>query len=142
VLGAEQAMRDAHRLPNPDQYDTYTGLIDALRAALGPERFAACWEAGLALPPLGALEEALRAPIPNHSGRWRSRPARRGPITQALTTRQAQIAELVTQGLTNRGIAEALHIKQRTVDEHVSAILARLGVSSRADIPAELPPPH
>ncbi len=142
VLGAEQAMRNEHRLPKPDRYDDYTQLIDTLRAALGSGRFAECWAVGLALPPLGALEEALGASAMNRGGRRHSRSAPRGPIAQALTARQAQISELVAQGLTNKQISEALDIKQRTVDEHVSAILARLGVASRTAIPANLHSPH
>ena len=39
---------------------------------------------------------------------------------------------LVAAGKTNRAIAAALVISERTVDRHVSNIFAKLGVSSRA----------
>lgn len=48
-----------------------------------------------------------------------------------LTARQTEVLELLTEGLTNSEIADQLFISTRTVDHHVSAILANLGVSDR-----------
>ena len=39
---------------------------------------------------------------------------------------------LVAQGRTDREIAEALYVTRRTASKHVSAILGKLGVHSRA----------
>jgi len=41
---------------------------------------------------------------------------------------------LIAQGLTNREIAEALAISERTASNHVQHILNKLGFSSRARI--------
>lgn len=51
----------------------------------------------------------------------------------ALTGRQRQVAQLVSQGLTNREIGERLQLSVRTVDSHVAAVLQRLGASTRAE---------
>jgi predicted ATPase/DNA-binding CsgD family transcriptional regulator len=53
-----------------------------------------------------------------------------------LTRREREIAELITDGLTNRQIAARLVIAERTVDTHVGRILAKLACSSRAQVAA------
>ncbi len=49
-----------------------------------------------------------------------------------LTRREAQILELLGDGLPNSAIAKRLFLSTRTVDHHVSAVLAKLGATSRA----------
>jgi DNA-binding CsgD family transcriptional regulator/tetratricopeptide (TPR) repeat protein len=56
-----------------------------------------------------------------------------------LTRREAEVAELLTQGLTDSEIAERLVISRRTAEHHVSAVLAKVGVDSRRDLAAALP---
>ncbi|QGU06434.1 Putative HTH-type transcriptional regulator [Corynebacterium occultum] len=53
-----------------------------------------------------------------------------------LTAREMEVAELVTQGLTNRQIAEKFTLSRRTVDGHVERILNKLGFSSRTQVAA------
>ncbi|MDH3498915.1 MAG: AAA family ATPase [Acidimicrobiia bacterium] len=50
-----------------------------------------------------------------------------------LTSRQIDVVGLIAEGLTNAEIADRLFVSRRTVDNHVSAILTRLGVESRHD---------
>ena len=50
-----------------------------------------------------------------------------------LTARQLDVLALLTEGLTNAEIADRLVVSTRTVDHHVSAILTRLGASTRRD---------
>ena len=50
-----------------------------------------------------------------------------------LTEREKEVLDLVVQGQSNRQIAEALVITVATVKAHVSAILSKLEVSSRAE---------
>ncbi|MRX43179.1 response regulator transcription factor [Agromyces kandeliae] len=52
--------------------------------------------------------------------------------TRDLTAREAEVLQLVSTGLTNRGIAERLTLSERTVDRHLSNIFAKLGVSTRS----------
>jgi DNA-binding NarL/FixJ family response regulator len=53
-----------------------------------------------------------------------------------LTPREMEIARLVAQGMSNRAIAAALVIAQRTAEGHVEHILSKLGFSSRVQIAA------
>jgi len=50
-----------------------------------------------------------------------------------LTRREAEILALLSEGLRNAAIARRLFVSTKTVDHHVSAILAKLGVPSRAE---------
>jgi DNA-binding CsgD family transcriptional regulator len=50
-----------------------------------------------------------------------------------LTARQIEILGLLAEGLTNPAIAARLHVSPKTVDHHVSAVLAKLEVASREE---------
>jgi ATP/maltotriose-dependent transcriptional regulator MalT len=50
----------------------------------------------------------------------------------ALTARERQVLALIATGMTNRAIANALAISDRTVDRHVSNILTKLDLPSRS----------
>jgi len=50
-----------------------------------------------------------------------------------LTGREAEVLDLLAEGLRNADIAAHLHIATRTVDHHVSAILGKLGVATRQE---------
>lgn len=52
--------------------------------------------------------------------------------TSPLSAREVQVLRLVASGKTNRAIAAALGISEKTVARHVSNIFTKLGVSSRA----------
>ena len=52
----------------------------------------------------------------------------------ALTGREEEVAALVAQGLSNRQIASELHLSERTVENHVSKILRKLRLTSRAQV--------
>jgi DNA-binding NarL/FixJ family response regulator len=53
-----------------------------------------------------------------------------------LTTREFEVAALIAQGLTNAQLAERLYISPKTAAVHVSNILAKLGLASRAEVAA------
>ncbi|MDY7088368.1 MAG: AAA family ATPase [Actinomycetota bacterium] len=89
---------------------------------------------------LGATAPARRL---RASLRERGLPVPRGPraATAAdptgLTARQREVLHLLTEGLSNADIAARLVLSAKTVDHHVSAVLTKLGVSSRGKAAAE-----
>jgi two-component system response regulator DevR len=53
-----------------------------------------------------------------------------------LTPQEMRIFELIGQGLTNRQIAEAMFLAEKTVKNYVSNLLAKLGMSRRTEVAA------
>jgi DNA-binding CsgD family transcriptional regulator len=66
----------------------------------------------------------------------RAAPAGAGADMDGLSPRQREVADLVAEGRRNREIAERLHISERTVEDTLARVRAKLGVSSRAGIGA------
>jgi DNA-binding NarL/FixJ family response regulator len=58
------------------------------------------------------------------------------PGAESLSDREWEVAMLVARGLSNRQIAAQLIVSERTVDTHVSHILRKLSLVSRAQIAA------
>jgi ATP/maltotriose-dependent transcriptional regulator MalT len=77
-----------------------------------------------------AFEELGARPDLERLERSTTPTARRDP--HALSPRELEVLRLLASGETNRAIAGALVLSERTVDRHVSNIYAKLGVSSRA----------
>jgi len=56
----------------------------------------------------------------------------------SLTASERRIAELASQGLTNREIAQMLFVTARTVEGHLTSIFRKLQLNSRDELPAAL----
>lgn len=63
-----------------------------------------------------------------------SEQVRRDAMMAALSERERDVAELLVQGIHNRGIGEQLGISPRTVEIHKARILAKLGVRTTAEL--------
>ena len=48
--------------------------------------------------------------------------------------REREVAALVAQGMSNRQIAKQLFLSERTIENHVSKILRKLDLTSRAQV--------
>jgi DNA-binding NarL/FixJ family response regulator len=59
-----------------------------------------------------------------------------GRAGRTLTPREAQVSELIAEGLTSQEIATRLGIAKRTADAHAEHIMTKLGVHSRAQVAA------
>lgn len=81
-----------------------------------------------------ALSRKIASRLPQQRG---PRPATR-TNPHGLTSRELEIAGLLTEGLRNRDIAERLCVSPKTVDHHVSAVLAKLGARTRGEAAAKL----
>ena len=55
-----------------------------------------------------------------------------GPL-RPLSPREVQVLSLIAEAYSNRAIAQALFIQPRTVEHHISSILAKLGFSASGD---------
>lgn len=98
-------------------------LGDEDSAALETEAARAAFEALCAAPDLERLERAARD---------RSGAAGAARDTHGLTPRELEVLAELATGKTNRAIAGALFISEKTVARHVSNIFAKLDLSSRA----------
>lgn len=70
--------------------------------------------------------------------RAREKPGGDAAFNGSLTKREAQIAELVADGLSNKAIATRLCIELATVKNHVHRVLEKLRVHSRGEAAAKL----
>jgi DNA-binding NarL/FixJ family response regulator len=55
-------------------------------------------------------------------------------LAESLTRREAEVARLVAEGLTNREVAARLFLSVRTVETHVDRALGKLGFRSRTQL--------
>ena len=80
---------------------------------------------------MGAYAEAETAAV-TAGGRSPVRRPRFG--FDALTGTERRVAALITEGLSNVGVADRLCVSRRTVESHVSSAYRKLGVSSRVEL--------
>jgi DNA-binding CsgD family transcriptional regulator len=84
-----------------------------------------------ALPLTAAIEQsARRARVPSVAG-VRDEPVARIEGDFGITARELEVLELLARGWTNKQVAEALFISEKTARVHVSHLLAKLGVPTR-----------
>ena len=126
LMGAAEGMRTQTGVRlNPVFALAVAGAERALAEKLGSQRLEAQMRAGRALP----RESAIALAIGEQAG---PSPAK----DQILGQRQAEVAGLVAEGLSNKEIGARLFISEYTVDSHVRTILNKLGFNSRTQIAA------
>jgi len=149
LFAAAEVSREPDGLHVPsDVAGTYDRDLALLQECLGGAAFSQAWREGRAMSWEHAVEYAftITAPgaptspeIADGSAAESSVP---GPIpdgdrdVERLTAREREVARLIVAGRTNREIAEALILSERTVDSHVRNIMAKLEVGARAQIAA------
>jgi DNA-binding CsgD family transcriptional regulator/tetratricopeptide (TPR) repeat protein len=132
LLGASAALLETIGAPlSPVDQVIVAADIASGRIQLGEAAWEMAWAEGEQWLLEQAVDEALRTTHPGGP------PSEVGHDPSALLSRrEREVAALVARGLANRAIAEQLIIGERTVETHVSHILAKLGFTSRAQIVA------
>jgi DNA-binding NarL/FixJ family response regulator len=145
IAGIENAIEPLHRslqeIQSPPAILVLSDESNIARALASlPSR---AW--GL-LPPDVGEEELLAAVVSVHEGLLTASPALMQPLlgliaeiteveemAEELTDREAEVLQLLAQGMANKQIALRLNISEHTVKFHVSAIYSKLGVTNRTE---------
>jgi predicted ATPase/DNA-binding CsgD family transcriptional regulator len=129
LFGAAATLREASGLAiDPAIRAAHGRDVEAARAALGEDAFAAGWAAGAALPLPVVLTEAAAIDAP---GTAPPVPPSNQADLLGLTPREAEVLRLLAEGMSDREIADALSISGRTAGNHVQHAMQKLGVESR-----------
>jgi non-specific serine/threonine protein kinase len=106
--------------------------LSIARRALSEAAFATAWQAGRALAVDAAIVEALTFEVSAASTAQLS--VRTDRTSSPLTGREAEVVALISGGLSNRQIADALVVSERTVESHIASVRSKLNLDSRARI--------
>lgn len=141
LFGAAELLREQLQTPMPPVYrDDYQKYLLLARTQLDADRFNAAWAEGRALTLEQTIEFALiEIEIPESLDAHTSTPSPRQAAKEqfgGLTPREREVAELIAQGKSNREIAKMLVVSERTIEGHVSNILAKLEFTARTQIVA------
>jgi predicted ATPase/DNA-binding CsgD family transcriptional regulator len=121
LLGAAEALREAMDAPiAPIDRIWYENQVATLRQELGEASFLTSWRDGSSMAPQQALTVRAVAPFLEHRAQ-----------TESLTAREMDVLRLLSSGLSNKEIAEQLHLSTVTVNSYLRTIYSKLGVSSR-----------
>ena len=140
LLGGVEAILEATgaRLEPIDRGE-YERVLSDVRSQMPGVAFAAAWAAGrdMSMEELVTYAQAgiQRAEVVEQA----QSPSSRRAVKEAfggLTARECEVVALVTQGLSNKGIAGRLVVSERTVEMHVGNALRKLGFTSRAQLAA------
>jgi len=128
LLGAAASARDRLGRPrHPEDLQPHSRTETVLRSALDEMMLAATYAQGQSLPLDAAIREGLAFVLPDRAT-LAADPA--GAL--GLTRREREVLRLLADGRSDREIAAALFISPKTVGLHVSHLMAKLGVTSRA----------
>jgi DNA-binding CsgD family transcriptional regulator len=139
VGGAREALERAVRgwTDRNRIWESSWARLDLAQCLLRANRYA---DAAASLGDVRAIADRIGS-LPLHARAEELRRAARGRGLEdepwrPLTIREFEVARLIADGMTNAEIAEALEIAPKTASSHVEHILAKLGVTRRAEIAA------
>lgn len=131
LFGAAEALGDeiGYLLEPADRTDR-DWARQVARDQMSEAGFTAAWSKGRAMPLDEAVAYALDEP---HNPHRQTPPRAPGEL---LTPREREVVALLSRGLTNRQVAEALVITEGTAENYVQRVLGKLGVNNRAQVAA------
>jgi len=112
----------------PSNHRDYERWLAAACGRLTNAAFDDAWQQGQTLSVEAAVAECTADRLPDA-------PTDRTPAAQ-LTRREREVASLVARGLSNRQVAEALVVTEKTVANHLQRAAEKLDVHSRAHLAA------
>jgi non-specific serine/threonine protein kinase len=129
LYGAAEALREDVGMPlTPDHYETYEEDMTAARKELGVKVFTRAQAQGRAMTLEEVIDFVLQGP------ETPSTPQTEKKRVGGLTRREREAAVLIAEGKSNRDIAEAMTVTEKTVEAYVTRILRKLGFDSRVQI--------
>lgn len=137
LLGAAEAIGDAtgNVIRVPQWQVVYEHASMTARDALPEDEYSMLWRTGKQWGKEQALDYALESasssPCPPHRVDAASTSSR---MSDPLTERECEVANLIARGYTSRRIATELTITERTAETHARNIREKLGFNSRAQI--------
>ncbi|MBI5651877.1 MAG: hypothetical protein HZC40_15785 [Chloroflexi bacterium] len=134
LFGAAEVLREQLQTPMPPVYrDDYEKYLPLARAQLDDAMFNAAFAEGRAMNLDQAIAFALaEIEIPDAPALSPRQIAKEK--FDGLTAREREVAALIAQGKSNRAIADALVLSERTIEGHVTNILNKLGFNARTQI--------
>ncbi|MGH2548809.1 MAG: LuxR C-terminal-related transcriptional regulator, partial [Thermomicrobiales bacterium] len=126
LFGAVEAFIEGTGIAlHPSDWAINERYLASIRTNVPKETFTTDWEIGRAMSLEAVIAEALvTIEVP-------PKPEPSGIMRYSLTRRELDVLRLLAQGITDQEIADALFISHRTVNFHVTNLLAKLGVDSR-----------
>lgn len=130
LLGVAAAMRERVMRPrNRTETSSYEHTMGVARLLLGEGEFASSWEVGRSLS-WDQVRVEMQS-LATMDAEVRTAPRPEPENVHGLSPRELEVLQLLAEGRSNRAIAEALSISERTVENHVMHILTKLDLESR-----------
>jgi non-specific serine/threonine protein kinase len=129
ILGAADALSRSIGAIAPPNRSGYDRAVESLTRRLRDEEVRVHWQAGATTPLREIVHELTRGTAESVAD---SADSPNATASFGLTSRELEVLELVSAGLSNREIAERLFIGERTAQTHVQHIFAKMDVNTRA----------
>jgi non-specific serine/threonine protein kinase len=131
LAAADELRKTLLAAPLPSEQVRLGRTVDKLQRRLGDQKYGATWRTALSLPFESVIAEARQ--LIHRSGSSGTRRRANTPSDQ-LSSRELQVAALITRGASNRDIADELVVTVKTVEVHIGHILTKLNLNNRVQI--------